>query len=276
MLDIRHRILRMFTSAETQDEFTWRVTRTVLHLTVRFPIHTDAAKRTGFSSALERGSFCHTTFLCAGFLGTFISIWELLDPFAFCCRQTYASERFGQVEKGNTTPTTYTMNCRAEKIHQLRQELRTLKKQCNKSDKEKQALAELQNFLRKKLMTLCRADWNRRRGRDRARKRATFIANPFGFVKYLLGGKHSGHLECSREEVNCFLQKTLSDLLREQELESNKTLISPAPPTTEFKLREPSLKEVEEVIKRGRSASTLAPVVYPTWYPTLSGTYGGF
>ncbi|KAJ8333497.1 hypothetical protein SKAU_G00415050 [Synaphobranchus kaupii] len=144
---------------------------------------------------------------------------------------SYASERFGQIEKGNAKTTTYTMNRRATKIHQLHQELRTLNKQ---------------------------AEWHSRRGRERARKRAAFIANPFGFTKQLLGDKHSHHV-CSREEVNRFLQDTLSDPMREQELEPNRALISPAPPTTEFNQREPSLKEVEEVIKAARSASTPGP-----------------
>ena len=112
-------------------------------------------------------------------------------------------------------------------------------------------------------MILRRAEWHRRWGRERARKRATFIANPFGFTKQLLGDKRSGRLECSTEEVNHFLQDTVSDSLREQELEPNKALISPAPPTTEFNLREPSLKEVEEIIKAPRSASTPGPSGVP-------------
>ncbi|KAJ8359312.1 hypothetical protein SKAU_G00158370 [Synaphobranchus kaupii] len=170
---------------------------------------------------------------------------------------SYASERFSQIEKGNAKTTTYTMNRRATKIHLLRQEVRTLKKQYKKSiDEEKQSLAELQYILRKKLMTLRRAEWHRRRGRERARKRAAFIANPVGFTKQLLGDKRSGHLVCSREEVNC-------DPMREQELEPNRALISPAPPTAEFNQREPSLKEVEEVIKAARTASTPGPSGVP-------------
>ncbi len=177
---------------------------------------------------------------------------------------SYALERFGQVEKGKTKSTSYTMNRRATKIHHLRQELCTLKKQYKKAtDEEKRPLAELQNILRKKLMILRRAEWHRRRGRERARKRAAFIANPFGFTKQLLGDKRSGRLECSREEVNSFLQDTVSDSLREHDLEPNKALISPAPPTTEFNLKEPSLKEVEEIIKAARSASTPGPSGVP-------------
>ncbi len=92
---------------------------------------------------------------------------------------SYALERFGRVEKGKTKSTSYTMNHRATKIHHLHQELCTLKKQYKKAtDEEKRPLAELQNILRKKLMILRRAEWHRRRGRERARKRAAFIAIP--------------------------------------------------------------------------------------------------
>ncbi|TWW66935.1 hypothetical protein D4764_20G0009670 [Takifugu flavidus] len=170
---------------------------------------------------------------------------------------SYGSERFGRIEKGNTETTSYTMNRRSFKIHQLRKELRTLKKQFKRaSDGDKQALKELYNILRKKLKTLRRAEWHRRRGRERARKRAAFIANPFRFSKQLLGDKRSGQLERSREEVDRFLQNTMSDPLRGQDLGPNRALISPAPPSAEFKLAEPSLKEV---IKAARSASSPGP-----------------
>ncbi|KAL4008901.1 hypothetical protein ACER0C_002753 [Sarotherodon galilaeus] len=176
---------------------------------------------------------------------------------------SYASERFGLTEKcNNKTP--YTMNRRAMKIHRLRQELRSLKKQFKNADvEEKQALEELHNILRKKLITLRRAEWHRRRGRKRARKRAAFIADPFRFSKQLLGVKRSGQLEASAEEGNNFLHETMSDLLREQDLGPNEALINPAPPSVEFKLTEPSLKEVCEVIKAARSASSPGPSGVP-------------
>ncbi len=156
------------------------------------------------------------------------------------------------------------MNRRATKIHQLRQELRTLKKQFKRAaEEEKQPLEELHNILRKKLTTLRRAEWHRRRGEERARKRAAFIANPFQFAKKLLGDKRSGRLECPREEVDHFLQNNMSDPLRDQDLGPNSALIIPAPPTAEFKLTEPSLKEVEEVIKAARSASSPGPSGVP-------------
>lgn len=43
----------------------------------------------------------------------------------------------------------------------------------------------------------------------------------------------------------------------EQELKPNRALINPAPPTIMFNLREPSLKEIEDVIKATRSTSAL-------------------
>lgn len=86
------------------------------------------------------------------------------------------------------------------------------------SEEEKPPLAELRNIIRKKLMTLRRAECHRRRSRERARKQTAFIADPFGFTKQLLGQKRSGRLACSKEELDHFLHNNLSDPDREQEL----------------------------------------------------------
>lgn len=105
---------------------------------------------------------------------------------------SYAAERFGHIESSNLK-SSYTMNRRANQINKLRQELRSLKQQHKvASEDEKQPLVELRNILRKKLMTLRRAEWHRRRGKERARKRTAFISKPFTFTKKLLGDKHSG------------------------------------------------------------------------------------
>ncbi|KAL7850072.1 hypothetical protein SRHO_G00194210 [Serrasalmus rhombeus] len=60
------------------------------------------------------------------------------------------------------------MNNRANKIHQLRQELKSLRRRFK--EEERGPLAELRNILCKKLMTLRRAEWHRRRRKERARK----------------------------------------------------------------------------------------------------------
>lgn len=83
---------------------------------------------------------------------------------------SFASERFGSVEKHAAT-NQYSKNRRAEKIAQLRQELRLLKRQFRGATEDmKPGLAELRGILRKKLLTLRRAEWHRRRAKERARR----------------------------------------------------------------------------------------------------------
>lgn len=82
---------------------------------------------------------------------------------------------------------------------------------------------------------------------------------PSASQKKLLREKRSGLLACLAEEVNTFLHDTLSDPVREQELEANRALINPAPPTTMLELRQPSLKAVEEITKAARCASSSKP-----------------
>ena len=172
---------------------------------------------------------------------------------------SYASERFGLV-KTDKNNTTYNKNRRANTIQELRKQLRTLRKQHKQaSEEERQPLAELREILRTKLKSIRRAEGHRRRRRERARKRTSFISNPFNFTRKLLGDRRSGQLVCSAEEVNCYLSKTLSDPAKEKELGQNKCLITPAPPTSDFDLREPAWKEIQEVVRAARSASAPGP-----------------
>lgn len=120
-----------------------------------------------------------------------------------------ATERVGFEEvKGVKEP--YTKNQRAVKIHKIRKGLKALKKQHKEDREEERAqLAELSLVLRKRLLTLRRAEQHRRRQRERARKWTAFINNPFGFTRQLLGQRRSGHLTCSN---------TFSDPARDQDL----------------------------------------------------------
>ena len=178
---------------------------------------------------------------------------------------SYAAERFGYVEVGGggrTQP--YNNNRRANRISNIRRELRTLRKQHKlATEEERQPLAELRDVLRSQLKTLTRAEWHRKRRKERARKRASFIANPFGFTKKLLGENRNGRLECTAEEVNTYLRETLSDPLRERELGHNESLINPAPPTSEFNLKDPSWSELNDVVRAARSASAPGPSGVP-------------
>ncbi len=174
-----------------------------------------------------------------------------------------AVERFGAVER-RTERTPFTMNQRAAKIHRIRQELKSLKTQFKKaSEEQRPPLAELQTILRKKLLTLRRAEWHRRRRKERARKRASFVANPFGFTKQLLRQTRSGRLDCPKGEIDLHIQTTYSDPDRQQELGHCTTLIRPPPPTKEFDSREPLLKEVQDVVREARSSSAPGPSGVP-------------
>lgn len=103
-------------------------------------------------------------------------------------------------------------------------------------------------------MTLRRAEWHRRRKKERARRRAAFLANPFGFTKQLLGEKCSGYLVCSKAEVDHYLKETYSNESREQDLGPCHALIDPSAPEQEFDGEEPSWKEIQEAVKRASSA----------------------
>ena len=105
------------------------------------------------------------------------------------------------------------------------------------------------------VIILLRAEQHRRWWRERARKRAAFINNPFGFMKELLGQKRSGRLDCSKEEVDKYLHDTFSDPTRDQDLGQCKSVIRPPEPAEAFDLREPLLKEVQEVVRKARSRS---------------------
>lgn len=123
----------------------------------------------------------------------------------------------------------------------------------------KPGLAELRGILRKKLLTLRRAEWHRRRAKERAKRRAAFLVNPFGFTKQLLGQKRSGQLTCSKEEIDAYLHDTYSDAARAEDLGEYRHLINPPTPTIDFNIKVPSWKEIQTVVKAARTSSAPGP-----------------
>lgn len=61
-------------------------------------------------------------------------------------------------------------------------------------------MSKLRQILRTKLISLRRAEWHRRNGKERAQKRKDYIMNPFSLTKRLLGQKKYGNLACSVED----------------------------------------------------------------------------
>lgn len=168
-------------------------------------------------------------------------------------------EWFGVMERrGDRNPAK--LNRGEVKISQLRQELKSLRRQFKMAkEEERMALSELTNIIRKRLISLRRTEWHRRKGKERARKRSAFIGNPFGFTKKLLGQKRSGHLACPVEEIDNHLHATFSDTLRDLDLGPCRDLVV----STQFNSTEPTMKEVEEAVRAARSSSVPGPSGVP-------------
>lgn len=170
-----------------------------------------------------------------------------------------AAERFGEEER-KSPQASYCKNQRAEKIHNIRAEMKVLKRQYKLAEEEERiGLAQLMNILRKKIIVLRRAEWHRRRRRERARKRAAFIANPFKFTRDLLGQKRSGRLASSQEDVDQYLSQKFSDPEKDQELGECHILINPPEPEVQMDMSELQLNEVREVVCKARACSAPGP-----------------
>ena len=121
----------------------------------------------------------------------------------------------------------------------------------------------LRGILRGELKTLRRAEWHRRRRKERSKKRANFLSNPFGFARTLLGEKRNGNLEASEEEINNHLRDTMSDSAKDQDMGINNRLIHQKPPVVQYDTRLPTWKEMQEVVRATRSASAPGPSGVP-------------
>ena len=123
---------------------------------------------------------------------------------------SYAAERYGYEERKEKV--CGKENRREEKIKQCRRELKALtKRHKTVAATTKKSLQQHRDSIRSKRKSSRRAEWHRRRRKERARKRMAFISIPFGFTKKLLGEKRSGHMESSTEEIYAFLKETLTD-----------------------------------------------------------------
>ncbi|XP_063056077.1 uncharacterized protein LOC134450154 [Engraulis encrasicolus] len=170
-----------------------------------------------------------------------------------------AAERFGEEER-KSSGTSYTRNHRAQKVHLIRQEMKALKSQYKEAgDEERFGLAQLISMHRRRIRTLRRAEWHRRRRRERSRKRAAFIANPYKFTKDLLGQKRSGRLSSSKEDIDQHLAQMFSDPRREEALGECDILIDPPEPEVQFDMAELKLLEIKEVVHKARAGSAPGP-----------------
>ena len=149
-------------------------------------------------------------------------------------------------------------------LKKLREELNYLRKRFKKaSTEEKRGLAEIREQLRSRLKTLMTAERLRRKRKELKRKWAAFIANPYRFTKALLVKERGGSLQSSEEEVVQYLREVHSDPSREHPLVDCDRISSVDPPKFSLNMKEPSLQEVRDVIKKARACSAPGPSGIP-------------
>ena len=166
-----------------------------------------------------------------------------------------ATERFGLMESQQRKKT-HNLSWRENKIRELKREIGSLRKQFKESSTKEKPLLELWDILRGKLKNICRAGWQRRRRKERAKKQAAFLSNPFGFARSLLGDERSGNLEMYEEEIDIYLQNSFCDPTKDQEFGSNEMLIDQEPPNQEFNIGTLIWKELQEAVRASRTASS--------------------
>ena len=103
-------------------------------------------------------------------------------------------------------------NRREVQIRNVRQDLRSIKKQWKKGDEhEKEGLKAIRDDLRKQLQSLRAAERNRQKRRRRAKARSQFIKSPYNYVKKMLGNPKSGELESEVNDVEQHLADAHND-----------------------------------------------------------------
>jgi len=169
-------------------------------------------------------------------------------------------ERFGEKPSGGGRKRSEQPNRRERERRQIRKDLKALSNRWKRAEQsEKEALSKLREDLRTRLNSLSKAERTRKKRKERERRRAAFISNPFRFTKRMLGTKTSGKLTCSVEEVEDYLRITHGDSNRETEIGDLEELQDPQPPTQEMDCSEIKLAEVRAIIRKARAGSAPGP-----------------
>ena len=117
---------------------------------------------------------------------------------------TVSQERFGFEEKNWIEKQSIPQPNRLQRqIKELRQRLRVLRKQYNKttSNIEKIGLQHLRDIERQHLTNITKAENIRKKRKAKSKMRSPFTANPFRFTKSLLEEEKLGKPDCSMEDI---------------------------------------------------------------------------
>ena len=175
-------------------------------------------------------------------------------------------ERFGSAKKKDPQQpkSPHRLNRREREIQRLRGEIKKLNKLFKTSSSSEEAgIKDLTCTLRDKLRRFRRAEHLRQKRKRKDRQRELFMKNPYGYARNLLGQQKSGVLTSCKEEVEDYLTNTHKDPCRSQGLPSNKYLSQPENPSIELVTKEPTWKEVYEVVHRAKSSSAPGPSGLP-------------
>ncbi|XP_060589960.1 uncharacterized protein LOC132745155 [Ruditapes philippinarum] len=177
---------------------------------------------------------------------------------------TLGKERFGLENKTNLPQPPPVPNRRLCEIKKIRLELRSLRKQYKQSSMvEKEGIKQLREQIRSRLKSLTNAERLRRKRREKTKKRTAFISNPYKFTKELLGEEKCGKLESSRNEVEEYLKETHSDPHRSESLGECGRIQPVDEPAIPLNMKEPTWKEINDVVKKARSCSAPGPSGIP-------------
>ncbi|XP_021365777.1 uncharacterized protein LOC110458420 [Mizuhopecten yessoensis] len=177
---------------------------------------------------------------------------------------TFCKERFGVGGKQRNPKNVVIPNRRQDNIQRLRRELKAVTRQYRRaSDIERIGLHQLRDDIRENLARLRKAEQVKKARKDRARKRESFIKDPYSFTKTLLGGERSGRLDSSTADIEQHLRETHGDEDRGIPLGNCPRIEAEEPPEFPLDTKEPTWKEIQDVVKKARTGSAPGPSGIP-------------
>ena len=171
-----------------------------------------------------------------------------------------ALETFGVYGRAGQKRREGNPNMRQRKIRELREVLRKTKKNWKMASTEgKAVLKQLRDTLRDKQKNITKAEQTSAPRKKKNKQRTAFIPNPYSYTSQMLGQSRSGTLNCRQAELEDHLFQTHHDPCGGEELSPFEGLTSVHEPKCAFSLGQIQLKEVQEVVKKGRANSSPGP-----------------
>lgn len=173
----------------------------------------------------------------------------------------YGAERFGVQERsgGRKLPNA-PVSRRQQEIKRLVLEMRQLRRQWKKaSEGEKEGITVLQLDIKTRLASLRRAENLRKRRRKKEQTRTRFYKDPFKFLKTIFTKEKSGALKTTKADLEAHLKATHSDPRRYEHLTIPSDIPPIDPPEYHFPTDPPTWKEVENTVRKARTASAPGP-----------------